>query len=150
MIRILKSGFEWSNANSVPRPWFESFKFNSDPSYCWFDWIPRRSDTGRLVFGYRLWVGARVGHEYHYEYVMFPLKFVLPLFRDGVKGHAEGFYTWVLPQLILAGSFHHIDDFPVHDWEAFLLQGANGREWWSRFHACPWPDVVNCVDMIEL
>ena len=148
MIRVLKRGFEWVDGD--PEPWFESYKFNGDPCYCWFDWIPRRSDTGRRVFGYRLWAGARVGHERHYEYVMFPLKFVLPLFLDGVKGHTEGFYTWVLPQLILVGSYYSVEDFPVEDWEAFLLQGAYSTEWWSRHNECPWPDVVNSVNMIEL
>jgi hypothetical protein len=41
------------------------------------------------------------------------------------------------------------EDFPVDDWEAFLSQGANGREWWSRFQECPWPDIVNFIDSLE-
>ncbi len=147
MIQVLKKGFDWLDS---PRPWFESYEFNRDPSYCLFDWVPHRSVTGRRVFGYRHWVGARVGHERQYEYVMFPLKFVLPLFRDGVRGHTEGFYTWVLPQLHLVGSDYPIEQFPVGDWEAFLLQGAGGTEWWSRFQQCPWPSVVDAINLAEL
>ena len=81
---------------------------------------------------------------------MLPLKFVLPLFRDAVRGHADAFYTWVLPQLLLIGSHRSIDDFPSADWEAFLLQGAGGKEWWSRHQECPWPEVVNVINMAEL
>ncbi|MGX5733350.1 esterase/lipase family protein [Bosea thiooxidans] len=148
LIQILKNGFDWSDGN--PQPWFESFKFNSDPSYCLFDWVPRKSDTGRLVFGYRQWVGARVGHENRYEYAMFPLKVVLPLFREGTRGDREAFYGWILPQLVLNGSHQPIDGFPHDDWEAFLLEGAHPKEWWSRHHECPWPDSINGVNMIEL
>ena len=149
MIQALKRGFDWGVEGS-PEPWFEAFKFNSDPSYCLLDWTPRQSSTGRVVFNYRYWVGARVGHERHYEYVMFPLKFVLPLFRDAIRGHLEAFYTWVLPQLLLIRSHHPIEEFPTKDWEAFLLQGAGGKEWWSRHRECPWPEVVNVINMAEL
>lgn len=148
LVRVLKNGFDW--VDDVPQPWFESFKFNSDPSYCLFDWVPRRSDTGRFVFGYRQWVGARVGHEKHYEMAMFPLKVILPLFREGIRGDREVFYGWLLPQLILYGTHQPIDDFPEDDWEAFLLEGAHPKEWWSRHQPCPWPEAVDAVNMIEL
>jgi hypothetical protein len=149
MIRNLKRGFDWSE-EGAPQPWFEAYKFNSDPSYCLLDWVPRQSPTGRAVFNFRYWVGARVGHEKHYEYVMFPLKSVLPLFRDGVEGNTEAFYRWVLPQLVLLGAYKPIEEFPVADWEPFLLQGANATEWWSRYSPCPWPEVVGPIDMVEL
>jgi hypothetical protein len=148
MIQALKRGFEWVDDN--PQMWFEGFKFNSDGSYCLFDWVPRPSSTGQVIFGYRYWVGARVGHEHHYEYVMFPLKFVLPLFRDAVKGDPEAFYAWVLPQLLLIGNYYPIDQFPIADWQTFLLQGAGGSEWWSRHQPCPWPIIVDTISMAEM
>jgi hypothetical protein len=149
VIRKLKSGYDWVDGHLKPQPWFEGFKFNSDVSYCLLDWVPRRSDTGRFVFGYRFWVGVRVGHERQYENVMLPLRVVLPVFRDGVVGDQEVFHTWVLPQLILNGSYYSIDDFPIGSWEAFLLHGAGGKEWWSRFQQCPWPEIVNSINTIE-
>lgn len=148
IIRGLKRGFDW--IDDQPRFWFEGFKFNSDPSYCLFDWLPRPSATGHAIFGYRYWVGARVGCERQYEYVMFPAKFVLPIFCGAVRGDSDAFFAWVLPQLLLIGHHYPIDQFPVADWEAFLLQGASGREWWSRHQPSPWPIITDNISGAEL
>jgi hypothetical protein len=78
---------------------------------------------------------------------MFPLKFVLPLFRKGERGNAEAFYTWVLPQLIL--NDFSVKAFPVGDWEAFCLWGAGVSEWRSPHHESPWPGIVNMINSIE-
>ena len=138
MIRALSDGFEWMEDG--PRGWFEGFLFSSDGSGSLFDCVPNRSDTGQLAFGYSQWVTARVGHETRFEYVTLPLDVALPLFRTGVRGDEEAFFTWVLPQLILH-SDQPVESFPM-DWEAFLLRGAQGTEWWSRFQRSPWPGVV--------
>jgi hypothetical protein len=150
MIQILKGGYDWVAANPKPQSWFESFKINSQPFYCLLDRVPLTSDTGRQVFGYRYWVAARVGHEDHYEKVMFPLKVVLPLFLNDVKGNAEAFYTWVLPQLFLVSSSSPVSDLPVGDWKAFLLRDSNGTEWWNRHEPSPWPDISGSIDALEL
>ena len=138
LIRVLSEGFEWMEDG--PHGWFEGFLFSGDGSGVLFDCVPNRSDTGQLAFGYSQWVTARVGHETHYEYVTLPLDVALPLFRAGVRGDETTFFTWVLPQLI-GHSHQAVENFPM-DWEAFLLRGAHGVEWWSRFQRSPWPGVV--------
>jgi hypothetical protein len=147
LIRQLKNGYDWSEGQL--RFWFEGFKFNSDRSRSLFDWLPRASDTGRLVFGYRYWVVARVGYERRYEQVMLPLQVALPLFRNEIRGNDEAFHTWVLPQLALFGSSYPIETFPAGTWEAFLLSGAGSTEWWSRHLPCPWPDIIGATDFVE-
>lgn len=142
MIRVLKKGYDLVNDAPSALPWFEAFKFSSEGSYCLFDRVPRHSHTGSVTFGYQHWVGARVGHERHYEYVMFPFAIVLPLFKSGKKGDIDAFYTWVLPQFVLAGTYQPLNEFPAQTWEAFLLQGAGGEEWWSNSDPCPWPNFL--------
>lgn len=146
MIRELKKGYDWVEGRT--QPWFESFRLGSDGSGSLLDCVPNLSATGRLVFGYRCWVMAHAGHDGKHRDVMFPLKFVLPLFREGQRGHAEAFFTWVLPQMVL--NDFPVEDFPVADWEAFCLSGAGGREWQNSHHKCPWPDIVNGISNIEL
>jgi uncharacterized protein YqjF (DUF2071 family) len=77
-----------------------------------------------------------VGHERGFETVTMPMRVALPLFRDGRQGDSEAFFTWVLPQ-IAAHSSQPLESFPM-DWEAFVLAGANGVEWWIRSQPSPW------------
>jgi hypothetical protein len=109
-----------------PDIFFESYAFNKDPCYCYLDWAPRMSATGRRVFGYDYYVGARVGSSgRHYEYVMLPLKIARRLLADGTRGDPEAFYLWVLPQLYIVGAHEGVDKFPAGDWKIILLQGAS-------------------------
>jgi len=146
IIRELKRSFDWVDGGPDPQPrfWFEEFKFSSENSALWFDRIPSTSHTAQLVFDYNEWVDVRVGVERDYKWVTFPFRVVLPLFRNGIQGDIEAFYTWVLPQVILYGTdSYSSEEFPIKIWEPFLLQGLNGTEWWSRLDDCPWPAAVS-------
>jgi hypothetical protein len=137
LIRQLKKFYDVEDGK--PETFFENYAFNKDPSYCYLDWAPRKSPTGKRVFGYYYYVGARVGPNWdHYEYVMLPLDMARTLFTGDVRGDAEAFYLWVLPQLYLVGCYHGIDKFQAHGWRVLLLKGAGIEEWQGPWHEDPW------------
>jgi hypothetical protein len=126
LIKVLKRAYDVQDDKAVL--FFENYAFNEDPSYCYLDWVPRKSPTGKRIFGYNYYVGAMVRrNKSDYEYVMLPLDLARRLRRDGRRGDEEVFYTWVLPQLYTVGCHYGIDKFSADSWEVFILQGADGE-----------------------
>jgi hypothetical protein len=59
------------------------------------------------------------------------------LLVERVRGNAEAFYVWVLPQLYMVGCHHPIETYSANDWSVLLLQGASAVEW-SGLPDDPW------------
>jgi len=124
---------------------FQSYEFAENGPYGSFELVPQRSATGKRVWGYWYYIRARVGPNpggEDYAKATIPLSIARRLFKDNIRGDADTFYTWGLPQFLIFGGPDYIDGFQLKSWMIILMADSFGKEWQERYEEDPWKELV--------
>ncbi len=142
IISALKEGYDYKEFGADA--WFQSYQFGPGPGMGLLR-APTRSDTGRRVFGISWFVTVRVGHIEDYVLVSMPLALASRLYSGSGRGHAETFFSWVLPQLVLKEDADQVlRRFDRDYYELMQPTGDGGDEWQPRT-PCPWPEALSAA-----
>jgi hypothetical protein len=129
LIRQLQELRDVSDAKHSKR-FFDHYSLGESDNYCYLERAPTISHTGKTIFGYRYYLGARIADSYRhelYDYVMLPLDIANAIMSEFKDGDADTFYVWVLPQLYVIRRSENVDAFKADRWTIIELFGKYGQ-----------------------
>jgi hypothetical protein len=143
VIVALKSFWDVDPEMGTFRQHFDSYVFSHQMSGPFFDLVPKSSDTGQLIFGFRHYLCARVDPYSGTATVQLPLdvwRKLRAVRRHNSDVRDEAFFTWVAPQLVL---FEHKavtnNEVRADNWWLSSVRGF-ANEYYGEDIDDPWPD----------